>query len=57
MIKRIICAVSAVLMLTASVFAASDSIEITAPKDFYGYKSGKNAEDTAKVLGDRKSVV
>ena len=51
MIKRIICAVSAVLMLTASVFAASDSIEITAPKDFYSYKSGGSAEDTAKVLG------
>lgn len=51
MIRRIICAVSAVLMLTASVFAASDSIEITAPKDFYSYKSGGSAEDTAKLLG------
>ena len=38
-------------MLTASVFAASDSIEITAPKDFYSYKSGGSAEDTAKLLG------
>ncbi len=38
-------------MLTTSVFAASDSIEITAPKDFYSYKSGGSAEDTAKLLG------
>lgn len=38
-------------MLTVSVFAASGNIEITAPKDFYCYKSGQNAEDTAKILG------
>lgn len=38
-------------MLTVPVFAASGNIEITAPKDFYSYKSGQNAEDTAKILG------
>lgn len=38
-------------MLTVPVFAASGNIEITAPKDFYCYKSGQNAEDTAKILG------
>ena len=38
-------------MLTVSVFAATADIEITAPKDFYSYKSGQSAEDTAKVLG------
>ena len=51
MIKKIICAFLAILMLTVSVFAASGNIEITAPKDFYCYKSGQNAEDTAKILG------
>lgn len=38
-------------MLTVPVFAASGNIEITAPKDFYCYKSGQNAADTAKILG------
>lgn len=51
MIKKIVCAFLAVLMLTVPVFAASGNIEITAPKDFYCYKSGQNAEDTAKILG------
>ena len=37
-------------MLTVSVFAAS-GFEITAPKDFYSYKSGQSSEDTAKILG------
>ena len=51
MFKKIICAFFAVLLLTVSVFAASENIEITAPKDFYSYKSGGSAEDTAKILG------
>ena len=37
-------------MLTVYVFAAS-GFEITAPKDFYSYKSGQSSEDTAKILG------
>ena len=36
-------------MLTVSVFAAS-GFEITAPKDFYSYQSGQNAENAAKIL-------
>lgn len=38
------------MMLTVSVFAAS-GFEITAPKDFYSYKSGQSAKETAKILG------
>ncbi len=37
-------------MLTVPVFAAGADIEITAPKDFYSYKSGQNAENAAKIL-------
>lgn len=50
MIKKVICAVFAVLTLTASVFAA-DGIKISAPEDFYSYKSGQSAEETAEILG------
>lgn len=39
------------MMLTVSVFAATADIEITAPKDFYSYKSGQSAKETAKILG------
>ena len=49
MIKKIVCAFLAVSMLTVSVFAAS-GFEITAPKDFYSYQSGQNAENAAKIL-------
>lgn len=38
-------------MLTVPVFAAGADIQITAPKDFYSYESGQNAESTAKILG------
>lgn len=38
-------------MLPVSVFAATADIKITAPKDFYSYKSGQSAESTAKILG------
>ena len=48
--KKNICAFLAVLMLTVPVFAAGADIEITAPKDFYSYKSGQNAENAAKIL-------
>lgn len=51
MFKKIICLVSAVLMLTVSVFATTDTIQITAPQDFYSYESGQSAEDTANALG------
>ena len=51
MIKKIICALSAVLMLTAPVFAKTADIKITPPKGFYSYKSGQSAENTAKILG------
>lgn len=51
MFKKIICAFSAILMLTVPVFAATGDIKITAPKDFYSYKSGQSAESTAKILG------
>ncbi len=51
MIKKIICALSAVLMLTAPVFAKTADIKITPPKGFYSFKSGQSAENTAKILG------
>lgn len=38
-------------MLTVPAFAATGEIKITAPKDFYSYKSGQSAESTAKILG------
>ena len=50
MIKKIICALSLILILTLPVFAAS-GFEITVPKDFYSYKSGQSAESTSKILG------
>ena len=49
--KKIICAFFAVLMLTVPVFAATTVTQITAPKGFYTYQSGQDAESTAKILG------
>lgn len=51
MIKKIICAVCAVLLFTVSAFAQSGGIKITAPEGFYSYESGGNADKTAKILG------
>ena len=50
MIKKIICALSLIFILTLPVFAAS-GFEITVPKDFYSYKSGQSAESTSKIIG------
>lgn len=51
MIKKIICAVCAILLFAVTVFAESGEIKITAPEGFYSYESGGNADKTAKILG------
>lgn len=51
MIKKIICAVCAILLFAVTVFAESGGTVITAPEGFYSYESGGNADKTAKILG------